>query len=205
MPAKRLYVRVSDVYTATSRTWTTTAACYCAEGARPGDKAIIYLGSAYGLRRGEIAALKVEDIKKGYMVVHGKGHGPDGKTRKVPLIDDTDPMIEWYLEYRREMLTRYEDRTDGHVIIMICAGACRRCLPEYIGDRCKAVMESNGIDASSHALRRNFITSAYRSNNDLVDIMKIVGHTDPAITAKYIQTDNDRLRNVIKNRNQYIS
>lgn len=45
----------------------------------PQDRLILHLGSAYGLRRGEISALKIGDLGPDMMTVHGKGHGPDGR------------------------------------------------------------------------------------------------------------------------------
>lgn len=62
-----------------------------------------------------------------------------------------------------------------------------------------------GIDATPHSLRREFITSAYRSGADIVSIMRVVGHKNPQTTEKYIERDINRERDVLILRNLYIS
>jgi integrase len=59
--------------------------------------------------------------------------------------------------------------------------ACRRC----------------GIDVtriSTHSLRKTFVGRIYRaSNHDLIATQRIVGHTSPTTTARYLETDSAQL------------
>lgn len=59
--------------------------------------------------------------------------------------------------------------------------ACRRC----------------GIDTariSTHSLRKTFVGRIYRaSNHDLIATQRIVGHTSPAMIARYLETDSAQL------------
>ena len=170
------------------------------------DKLILHLGGDYGLRRGEIAKLKLGDIRPGYLIVHGKGHGDDGKIRHVPLLADKDPIIEEYLMMRRGKVSRcVEDLSDDHLVIWCDHLTVRAIRAEGIGRRIRKLMLKSDIDATSHSLRREFITSAYRAGNSLVDIMKVVGHTDPTVTMQYIRTDMDVMRCVVATRNEYIA
>lgn len=167
---------------------------------------ILYLGGNYGLRRGEIANLKVDDIKKGYMVIHGKGHGPEGKIRHVPLVSDTDPMIEIYMEYRQNLVDFCDiDMTEGKLIIFKKRNKAVFYTPEHVGSTCKDIMTRAGVDGTTHSLRREFITTAYRANGQIMDIMRVVGHTDPRQTAKYIENDLEYMRQTITLRKAYIS
>ena len=169
-------------------------------------KVIVHLCGNYGLRRGEVAKLRIGDIRPGYMIVHGKGHGDSGKIRHVPLIAERDPIIEEYLSIRRSKVARcIEDLSDDHLIIYADRLTIRAVRPEGISKRIKAEMERLGIDGTSHSLRREFITSAYRAGNSLVDIMQVVGHTDPSMTMSYIRQDIEQMRSVLTSRNQYIS
>lgn len=166
---------------------------------------IVHLGGNYGLRRGEISALTVDEIRPGYMVVHGKGHGEEGRIRRVPLIADKDPVIEEYLLHRSSLLEGpVEDRSDGRLLVYRQHFRVAPIRPEGIGRRLKACMDRLGIDGSTHSLRREFITSSLRSGCNLYDVMKVVGHTDPRITMRYMRTDMDKLRDVVTARNQYI-
>lgn len=167
---------------------------------------MLYLGGNYGLRRGEMAKIGVEDIKKGHMIIHGKGHGPQGKIRLVPLLGDTDPVIEMYMEYRRNMVQFCDvDESDGRLLVFRQMKVLKCYTPEYLGRRCKEIMNSAGVDGTAHSLRREFITTAYRSDAQIVDIMRIVGHTDPRQTAKYIESDLEYMRTTINLRNAYIT
>lgn len=166
----------------------------------------LYLGGNYGLRRGEMAKLKVTDIKRGYMVIHGKGHGSEGKVRYVPLVGDEDPIITEYLKHRENLVSFCnEDRTEGSLLVFRMKRVAKSYTPENIGRRCKDIMNKAGVDGTTHSLRREFITTAYRANGQLLDIMRIVGHTDPKQTVKYIENDLEYMRETISLRKLYIS
>ena len=169
------------------------------------DRLLMHLGGDYGLRRGEMEKLIVDDIKPGYMVIHGKGHGRTGRIRYVPLIAARDPIIDGYLAYRSERVSRCkEDQTGGRLIFWSDKGVLRPMRAEGIGRRIKKAMNEAGLDATSHSLRREFITSAHNAGCSVVDIMKVVGHTSPAVTMRYIRNDIEVLRCVVTSRNEYI-
>lgn len=169
------------------------------------DRLMIHLGGNLGMRVGEMAAFRISDIKPGYIIAHGKGHGDEGKTREIPLVEEKDPLIEEYLAYRAKLLEGAVDGTDGHVIVYRRHFAVRAYVSQGIGERIKHTMERHGIDATSHSLRREFITSALHAGCSVTDVMQIVGHTSPEITARYLRYDTDYLRNALRVRNQYIS
>jgi len=167
---------------------------------------MLYLGGNYGLRRGEISRLKVDDVKRGYMIIHGKGHGPDGKVRHIPLVADEDPVISEYLLYRENLVSFCDvDETDGSLLVFRKKKVAKSYTPEHVGRRCKDIMNSVGVDGTTHSLRREFITTAYRADAQLLDIMRIVGHTDPRQTVKYIENDLEYMRQTIQLRKLYIS
>lgn len=168
-------------------------------------KLMIHLGGNYGLRRGEIAALKLRDLRDGYMIVHGKGHSEEGKVREVPLAGGSDAILDQYLRHRRRMTEGKQDLSDGSLFYYIDGGCIYPLSPSAVGDCIKRCMTLNGIDATSHSLRREFITSAHHAGCDIIDIMNFVGHSSPAVTVSYIRRDIERMRSVVESRNQYIS
>ena len=170
------------------------------------DRLLIHLGGNLGMRIGEMAALKVSDIKPGYIIAHGKGHGADGKIRKIPLIEMKDPLIEAYLAHRMKLLEdAIEDKSDDHLVVYRRHYVVKNYIAQGIGERIRAAMKRHGIDATSHSLRREFITSALHAGCSVTDVMQIVGHSSPEMTVRYLRYDTDHLRNALQVRNQYIA
>ncbi|MFA7199165.1 MAG: site-specific integrase [Methanoculleus sp.] len=168
---------------------------------RPQDKVILHLGSAYGLRRGEIATLKVDDLHRDHMIVHGKGHGDDGKIRKVPLLPN-DGDLRRYLDWRQRTVAGcLEDRSGGALLIVCIKRTVRAVTPEWVGRRARSSFVNVGVDGTTHSLRRAFITEAYDAGARIVDIMHIVGHESYDTTADYIRTDGKKAEKVMVMRN----
>lgn len=170
------------------------------------DRLLIHLGGNLGMRIGEMAALKISDIKPGYIIAHGKGHGADGKIRKIPLIEMKDPLIEAYLAHRMKLLEgAIEDKSDDHLVVYRQHYVLKGYISQGIGERIRDAMKRHGIDATSHSLRREFITSALHAGCSVTDVMQIVGHSSPEMTVRYLRFDTDHLRNALQVRNQYIA
>lgn len=137
------------------------------------DRAILLLGRECGLRRTEIATLRIEDRAGRWVTVHGKG----GKVRRAyaskPLLAALDKVaggrVEGYY---------FEGHRDGHIA------------PETVY---KTVLRLT--TTPTHALRRRAITTVYRdSGNDIRLAQEFAGHSSPAITAIYVQIEDDDLK-----------
>ena len=61
-----------------------------------------------------------------------------------------------------------------------------------------------GIDGTTHSLRREFVTEAYDRGGKLADIMHIVGHTTLKTTLLYIRENPKRELSVIQTRNEQL-
>ena len=76
---------------------------------------------------------------------------------------------------------------DRSAVFRVLTKACRRC----------------GIDTSrvsTHSLRKSFVSRVYRaSGNDLIATQRIVGHSNPSTTSRYLETDSARLDDLIRN------
>jgi len=134
------------------------------------DRAILLLGRECGLRRTEIATLRIEDRGGRWLTVHGKG----GKVRRayasITLLTTLDVLA-------RGRATGYyfEGNSAGHIA------------PETVY---KTVLRLT--TTPTHALRRRAITTVYQgSGNDIRLAQEFAGHSSPTTTAVYIMIDDD--------------
>jgi integrase/recombinase XerD len=152
------------------------------------DYAVIVLLLRLGLRRGEAAALTLDDIdwRTGDLVVHGKG----GRQDRLPLPADVGEAIAAYLRRgrpasdRREVFLRgrapYAPVACGTVSSTV-RRACRRAgIPEV----------------GSHRLRHTAACEMVAAHVPLVQIGQVLRHRSLQSTAIYARVDIDQLRSL---------
>lgn len=150
------------------------------------DYALLITLLRLGLRRGEVAGLRLDDIdwRAGEVVVVGKGARRD----RLPLPADVGEAIAGYLSRgrpateRRELFLRarapFEPIAAGTVASTV-RRACRRAgLPEV----------------GSHALRHTVACEMVQAQVPLVQIAQVLRHRSLQSTAIYARVDLDRLR-----------
>lgn len=151
------------------------------------DYALILTLLRLGLRRSEVAALRLDDIgwRAGEVVVaHGKGSRQD----RLPLPADVGAAIASYLKRgrpvtdRREVFLRarapYEPIASGTVASTV-RRACRRAGIEEVG---------------SHRLRHTMACDMVEAGVPLVEIAQVLRHHSLQSTAVYARVDLERLR-----------
>lgn len=131
----------------------------------------LLLASLGGLRAGEIARLRREDVLETYdppmLRVAGKG----GHTRLVPLHPDILRALRMY-ELPR--------------VGWLWPGKRGSVLPESVTHRVSDYLHSLDIDATCHQLRHWFGTHLYASSLDLRMTQEMMGHQSPTTTAGYV-------------------
>jgi integrase/recombinase XerD len=150
------------------------------------DYAIIITLLRLGLRRGEVAGLRLDDIdwRAGELVVRGKG----AREERLPLPADVGEAIAAYLRRgrpqssRREVFLRskapYEPIASGTVASTV-RRACRRA----------------GIaEFGSHRLRHTAACEMVKANVPLLGIGQVLRHRSLQSTAIYARVDVERLR-----------
>ncbi len=150
------------------------------------DYAVIITLLRLGLRRGELAAVMLDDIdwRAGELVVHGKG----GREDRLPLPVDVGEAIAAYLKrgrpasVRREVFLRarapYEP-IDSSTVSSTVRRACRRAgIPEV----------------GSHRLRHTAACEMVGAHVPLARIGQVLRHQSLQTTAIYARVDVDRLR-----------
>ena len=150
------------------------------------DYAIIITLLRLGLRRSELAGLRLDDIdwRAGELEIRGKGSRVD----RLPLPADVGEAIASYLRRgrprssRREVFLRskapYEPIASGTVASTV-RRACRRAGIAEVG---------------SHRLRHTAACEMVKANVPLVRIGQVLRHRSLQSTARYARVDVERLR-----------
>jgi integrase len=150
------------------------------------DYAIVILLARLGLRRAEVAALRLDDIdwRAGELVVRGKRSRSD----RLPLPPDVGRAIAAYLQRGRPLSPRREVFLTGRAPLgPVAAGtvastvrrACRRAgIPEV----------------GSHRLRHTAACDMVSAGVPLVQVAQVLRHHSLQTTALYARVDLGRLR-----------
>ena len=148
------------------------------------ERALFELMMSTGMRVGEIAAMRIEDID----FQKRKIHISDGKTESA--IRDVYPSIE-----ARNTLKRYiMNRTSGYVFrpsrdildddIEISTGTIEKWAKE-IGERAGCHCAT-----TVHVYRKTFASCEYRRTGDVKYVSILLGHSSTAVTEKYYLVDD---------------
>lgn len=127
----------------------------------------VALGYFCGLRRAEIARLKVENVNLGDRLVRVWGKG--GKERTVPIGAEPFPVIKQYLDFRKGVYLFGALGARG-----VHEATIWRWIREHAG-------------TNPHSLRHAMGVEATRKGIPLPTISRYMGHADPATTYKYTQ------------------
>lgn len=144
-----------------------------------GHKLAVMLGLCAGLRRGEIVALRWDDIDMRNRVLHirhsmnrilGKDYmklPKSGKQRAVPI---NDLLYGALLEAKKY--------SDSDVVVPVSPGRLSLWFPEFA--------ESLGLPRRTfHELRKTFGTLLLQSGADVKTVSALLGHSTYQITLKY--------------------
>jgi integrase/recombinase XerD len=155
------------------------------------DFAILTMLVRLGMRRGEIAALSLDDIdwRAGEIVVHGKG----ARVERLPLPADVGEAIAVYLRDARpagfagrELFVRIKaprrPLTAGGVTQVVVSASKRAGLGEV----------------TAHRLRHTAATELLRQGASLQEIGELLRHRSVLTTAIYAKVDRDRLRELAR-------
>lgn len=137
--------------------------------ADPRAQLMIELMAYGGLRRGEVATVRGEDVTPGrWLRVTGKG----GHQRIVPIPGHLAARIEkangWL----------FPGKIDGHLSARRVTEIVTALLPPGI---------------TPHALRHRYATAAYRGSRDILAVRDLLGHASVATTEVYTAVDASHL------------
>jgi site-specific recombinase XerD len=154
------------------------------------DLAVLILLARLGLRAGEVAALRLEDVdwRAGEVLVRGK----TSKHERLPLPADVGQAIaDWLRRGRprcaaREIFTRvrapHRGLSPGGVSGIVRAACQRAGLPEV----------------NAHRLRHSAATAMLRAGAGLTEVGQVLRHRSVGTTAIYAKVDRSSLRSLAK-------
>jgi site-specific recombinase XerD len=151
------------------------------------DRAILSVGLQVGLRRAEIASLKVGDfhLNRGYdsLKVVRKG----GKKGSLAIHPQTAERIRRYIEE-----AKHGEDLDGPLFRPVrgnqrSTDGRRHLHPDEIDRILRKYAKRIGLDRgySAHSMRATFITTALDNGASLEDVQRAAGHADPSTTKLY--------------------
>ena len=148
------------------------------------EKALLELMLSTGLRVGEIAALKIEDIDFQTRRLHVNEGKSDNAERDVYLTIRARNAIKKYIKKRTN---GYVFRPERNILddgVQIGKGTIEKIAKE-IGERAGAHCKT-----TVHVFRKTFASEKYRQTKDVKLVSLLLGHASTAITEKYYLVDD---------------
>ena len=132
------------------------------------EKLLISMLYGLGLRISELSELKLEDIKEGWVQIHGKGN----KVRELPLLEVLQKRIKLYTEQRVPKKYLFEK---GNAPMN--AAQLRYKLTK--------LFKEAGLKVTPHQLRHSFATHLLNNGARIADVSELLGHETMATTQVY--------------------
>jgi len=156
------------------------------------DRVALALSIMGGMRVGEIAALKLGDVRgidgKAVEVIHLAKHQTKGnRSRRVFVGDELRRILTNFLSNSRNL-------SDAAPLIR-SSRTGRHMSTVTLSTRMKAIYRAAGIDTSSHAGRRTFATRKNELGIGMATIQQLMGHSSIQTTALYCHVSDEQLRN----------
>ena len=155
------------------------------------DLAILTLLARLGLRAGEVAALRLDDIdwRRGEITVRGKGNRHD----RLPLPADAGHRIVAYLQDGRP------GAAQGRAVFVRAQAPYRALTSNAVTTVVACAGRRAGLGViGAHRLRHSAATAMLRSGGSLTEIGQTLRHVRPLTTAIYAKVDLGALRQVAR-------
>ena len=132
------------------------------------EKLLISMLYGLGLRISELSGLKIEDINKGWIQIHGKGN----KVRELPLLESLQALITVYIKSRSPKKYLFEKGNSP-----MNAAQLRYMLTK--------LFKAQGLKVTPHQLRHSFATHLLNNGARIADVSELLGHGTMATTQVY--------------------
>lgn len=167
--------------------------------ADPEQGLMLALGANMGLRRCEIAGVRLSDIDNGHLIVHGKGHGPEGKVSRLFMPPAVQDAMRRYMSVRAQIVERTGSMDDHLILKDTRLNAGRPHDSRSVGDRLGSLARRCGVDMTPHSLRRLYATVMYDGGADLNTLRLMMRHQDISTTMKcYIQVSDSKVGDAVR-------
>ena len=152
------------------------------------DYMLFLLGIHFGLRISDLLSLRIEDVVgKKYIIIKEK---KTGKIKSFPVAEVVQRELESYLKGRTKGWLFLSREKSGATPIT------RQQAYNVLSDAAKAVGIKDPI--GTHTLRKTFGYWACKQGTSLELIQKILNHSSPGVTLRYIGITQDQINSVYK-------
>lgn len=158
------------------------------------DRVALALSILAGMRVGEIAALKIGDVRgvngNAVSIINLSKHQTKGnRSRRVFISDELRKLIDHYLVTISEV--------DGDKALIRSTRTGSHFSNVSLSLRFKAIYLAAGIKTSSHSGRRTFATQKNELGIGMRTIQHLLGHSNITTTALYCDVSDDQLVNAV--------
>ncbi|MGH2455559.1 MAG: tyrosine-type recombinase/integrase [Candidatus Limnocylindria bacterium] len=151
--------------------------------AGPRERLMIALLLDTGLRLGELADLRVDDVlADGYLRVRGKG----AKERLVPLGSVSQARLAAYLRHGRP---RPVGRRVDHVFLARDGRPLTAAAIQHVLRRLGRRAGLDGVRTNPHTFRHTFAKLYLLNGGDLFSLQRILGHATLDMVRRYVNLD----------------
>ncbi len=150
------------------------------------DYAMILMLLRLGLRRGEVASLRLDDVdwRAGELLVHGKG----GREDRLPLPTDVGEAIAGYLQ-------RGRPRGEHREVFLRARAPFEPIVSGTVSSTVRRACRRAGIaEVGAHRLRHTVACEMVAAGVPLVEIAQVLRHRSLQSTAVYARVDVEQLR-----------
>lgn len=139
----------------------------------PDVRLMVLIFYGMGLRISELASIKKDDIKDGWLKITGKGD----KSRMLPVHPMIKTAYETYLGLDAPKEFLFE--SDG-----------KKLSENQIRYRVKKIFRDLGVNMTPHQLRHSFATALLANGARITDVSELLGHSALSTTEIYTQVSN---------------
>ena len=152
------------------------------------DRCIIELLYSCGLRVSELCSLKINNLQFDSNVIRFFGKG--NKERIIPLTFYAKEWLEKYLYQSRQILSNRKSSEQKFVFL---SNNGKRLTRAAIWQSIKKYVKAAGIvkTVSPHTFRHSFATHLVDGGANLIEIQKLLGHSDISTTEIYVHLSKE--------------
>lgn len=153
------------------------------------DYAVLLLLARMGLRAGEVAAIRLEDLdwRGGELLVLGKGN----RHERLPLPVDVGKALVSYLRWR--------PRSDCRAMFLCVRAPLGPVSAGVVSQVVRAACSRAGLErVGAHRLRHTAATRMLRAGSSLPEIAQVLRHQRLDTTAQYARVDRQALRELAR-------
>lgn len=141
-------------------------------------RAILILAGYAGLRRSEIACVRLDDLAFNGVTWELEVHGKGAKTRIIPIAPSVAAVI------------RLRCQSEESEWAFPSRGGTTHLTPGHISKLASRVLPPQW---SLHTLRHRFATVAYAAESNILAVRDLLGHANVATTQRYTRVTNESL------------